>query len=245
MSVSGDHFPEQPWYSYQGGKYDGVMPPYFDRNDFRWLEDSEQQFAKVKSAVEDYLRKRNKSLDPYFLNTHSTRKDSWKGLTFYSWGKRMPVCNEVPEIEQFFLSMPGMISAAISQLEAHSEIDAHCGDTNTVIRFHMGLRVPAGLPECGIVVRGEKQQWTEGRWLIFCDAHEHAVWNKTDTDRYVFIVDLIHPALLHQRKNICSNGISINKIQQLDLKKPWVAKLPGPVRGAIRHWYKFAAWLSL
>lgn len=228
-----------------GGDYHGVMPAYFNRDDFPWLEETEKKFGEVKSAIEAYLQKRGKSLDPYFLYTHSTRKDSWRGLTFYSWGKRMPSCDEIPEAEKFFKSIPGMISAAISQLDAKSGIDPHHGDSNTIIRFHMGLRVPAGLPECGIMVNGEKREWTEGKWMIFCDAHEHSVWNNTGQDRYIFIVDIVHPALEKQKKNICANGISLNKIQQLDLKRPLVKKLPGPVRGAIRHWYKLWAWLSL
>jgi ornithine lipid ester-linked acyl 2-hydroxylase len=245
MSTSISHFPEAPWYSYKGGKYSGMMPAYFDPKDFPWIEEQEKGFPIVKAAIEKYLQQQNKSLEPYFLYTHSTRKDSWRGMRFFSWGKRLSACDEIPEAEAFFRSIPGMISASISQLAPQSGIAPHCGDSNTIVRFHMGLRVPAGLPACGIKVRGEEAEWTEGKWLVFCDAHEHSVWNNTDEDRYIFIVDIVHPGLLHQQKNICANGISLNKIQKLDLDHPWATRLPGPVRGAIRHWYKLWAWLSL
>eukprot|EP00966_Prymnesium_polylepis_P084105 1946792-Prymnesium_polylepis.2 len=44
-------------------------------------------------------------------------------------------------------------------------------------------------------VAGEERRWEVGRALIFDDAFEHEVWNDTDAERVVLLLDLWHPDL--------------------------------------------------
>ncbi|CAN5147076.1 hypothetical protein BH09BAC5_BH09BAC5_25260 [soil metagenome] len=67
-----------------------------------------------------------------------------------------------------------MLSAGISRLAPHTEIQPHFGDTNMIARCHFGLSIPSGLSECGIQENDKKREWEEGKWLVFCDAHQHS-----------------------------------------------------------------------
>jgi len=50
-------------------------------------------------------------------------------------------------------------------------------------------------------VAGIQQHWTEGRCNIFNDFWEHEVWNRTNADRLVLLIDLWHPDItLRERR---------------------------------------------
>jgi aspartate beta-hydroxylase len=52
------------------------------------------------------------------------------------------------------------------------------------------------VPEAARIRIGEeKYEWREGRCLIFDDSFEHEVWNDSDSERVVLIIDFWHPEL--------------------------------------------------
>src|SRR5260221_13721944 len=62
-----------------------------------------------------------------------------------------------------------------------------------VLRYHLGLKIPASDDRCGIRVGGEVARWEEGRSLVFDDTFEHEAWNDTDQTRVVLFVDVVRP----------------------------------------------------
>ena len=84
-------------------------------------------------------------------------------------------------------------------------MEPHRGDTNAVMRCHLGVEIPSGLPECGLQASSEQQGWYEGKWLFFNDAFKHSAWNNTDKRRIVIIMDVIRPEFLHKQRTICAN----------------------------------------
>jgi aspartyl/asparaginyl beta-hydroxylase (cupin superfamily) len=84
-------------------------------------------------------------------------------------------------------------SVFFSRLAPGSHIIPHCGPHNLRIRAHLGLIVPGG--NCQMRVGTETRCWTAGEVLLFDDSFEHEVWNETQFDRYVLIVDVWHPSL--------------------------------------------------
>ncbi|MGL4597568.1 MAG: aspartyl/asparaginyl beta-hydroxylase domain-containing protein [Bacteroidia bacterium] len=239
--------PEPLWFSYMnGGKYNGHLPAYYKPEEFSWVAETEKEFTSLKQSIETYLQKHGKSIEPYFLKRLMSEPDSWRVKDFFFWGNRNnESCDDAPEIEAFFKKIPGLVSASISLLHAGAEVTPHCGDTNTVVRGHLGLTIPAGLPACGFEVAGEKRAWLEGKWLLFTDAHEHRAWNHATEPRAILIIDVLQPHLINSKKNICSNSLSLIRLQQLELKNKFVRNLPGPIRGMIRYAYKFGFYFNL
>jgi ornithine lipid ester-linked acyl 2-hydroxylase len=237
---------EKPWFAYMGGQYSGQLPAWFNTEDFGWVQETESSFENFRVDLEKYLDSLHDKIEPYFLKDITSREGSWRMRTFYLWGQRNDdSCNAAPEVEVFFKNIPGMVSASVSILEGDAEISGHYGDSNTVVRGHLGIRIPGGLPHCAMEVGGEARAWEEGKWLLFCDAHFHRAWNRTGRSRYIVMMDVIQPHFLNQQKNICANALSLIRLQQVENKISLVKKLPGFMRGIIRNWIKLGIYLGV
>lgn len=233
--MSKEYINEPAWYSYMG-PYKGIHPAYYENNDYSWVSETESRYPEFKEGLEKYLKSHGEHMIPYFLKTLPTKYGNWKMAPFFFWGKRIDEsCDAAPEVEAFLKTIPGLLTATVSWLEPNTEIKAHYGDSNVMIRAHLGLKIPAGLPECGLEVCGEQRGWEEGKWILFCDAQYHRAWNNTDEVRYVLIADIIHPHFLKDQEDICLNVHSLLRLQQIEMRHNFVQKLPGFVRGIIRH----------
>lgn len=230
---------EPIWYSFSGKIYNGNFPAYWDVQEFKWTAWAEEHFERIRSGAERYLNDLGDSLQPYFHEGLISKQKAWKLEPFYNWGKRNEkACSAVPELDELFQRIDGLTSAALSRLEPGADILPHYGDTNAVLRCHLGLSIPTGLPECGLEVKGEKREWKEGHWLMFCDAHMHRAWNHSTFPRHILIIDVLLPDYAKELKSVCNNVRSLHELQQLEQRHPFVKQLPGPVRGAIRHYLK-------
>ncbi len=227
------------WYSYKGGSYAGSQPAFFDPINFTWLDQTAAKFPFWKAEIESYIQHHEENLQQYFNNELSSKKSAWKVEPFYSWGIRNDIsCNKCPNLDAFFKTIPGLTSAAISWLDAGTEIYPHHGDTNAIIRAHLGIFIPAQIPDCGIQVKDETRSWQEGQWLLFCDAHKHRAWNNTTLPRCVLIVDILLPTFKNKQAEIFKNVRSLHALQQLEKRHPVIKKLPSKIRGIIRHLLK-------
>ena len=57
--------------------------------------------------------------------------------------------------------------------------------------------------------------WQEGKVLVFDDSFEHEVWNLSNEERLIFIVDIFHPDLSeNQKKDRKYMEMNVNKIVQ-------------------------------
>lgn len=224
------------WYSYWGTAYTGSYAAFTDPHEFTWALWAEENFARIRADIETRLNTQGHTLKPYFYGSLVSRPDAWKVEPFYFWGQRNDAaCKSIPALDELFARIPGLTSAALSVLDAESDIHAHYGDTNAIVRCHFGLQIPGELPDCGLEVNGKQRAWEEGRWLMFCDAHLHRAWNHTPHTRYVLIVDVLRPEFEKSKTEICANVRSMLDLQALEQTYPLVKRLPGKLRGIIRR----------
>lgn len=246
MNKSKLHFDEEPWYSYQGGEYNGSLAAYYDPTDFDWVPSTEKQFPAFRKHLETYLNGVSGKMEPYFLRSLMSKENSWKVKSFFGWGQRIDeTCDQAPEVEKFFKSIPGMVSASVSLLEANTSIAPHYGDSSAVFRCHLGIRIPAGLPDCGLEVNNESKAWEEGKWTIFCDAVYHRAWNNTNEPRYIVMMDVLRPEFISQKRNVCSNVLSLLHLQKLEIRFPSLKKMSGFGRGIVRVCLKMQYYTGL
>ncbi|HTF04406.1 MAG TPA: aspartyl/asparaginyl beta-hydroxylase domain-containing protein [Bacteroidia bacterium] len=230
-----------PWYCYKGGEPDPGLPAFFDDVNWQWIKDGEKKFSVIRTEIENLLKQKHGILEPYF-HTSLIETGKWEVVDFYFWNKKHEAhCAACPELAQWLKEIPGMTTAGVSRLAPHTEIKPHPGDTNTIARCHFGLVIPAGLPECGIKVKGETRAWEEGKFTVFCDSFIHSAWNYSDKFRYVLIIDVVLPRFIEQQKEISKNVRSFLRLQELMEKRPWIRKLPGPILGMMRHFFKFTS----
>lgn len=225
----------EPWYMVNGGRYPGEDPYFYDPAQFPWVETLEDNWRTIRDELEALLADQGKErLKPYFNRVMVFPPKQWKTLGFYFWGFRMhDNCRRCPNLTRLLESIPGMTAGSLSVLEAGANINPHQGDTNAIIRAHLGLRIPAGLPECGFQVGPEIGPWEEGKMLLFCDAHTHTAWNHSKERRLILIVDVMLPEFAARRNAICSHVLASALMQRAYQRFAWLNRFPGRTQYAL------------
>lgn len=148
--------------------------------------------ASARAIAEEFA-----ALRPELLSDETediARMGRWSVLFLEKNGVRQDeVCKLCPTaaavLDAHRREIGGAGVAYFSCLDPGTHIAPHRGATNTRLRLHLGLEVPA---ECGMSVGGVDGSWQEGRCLVFDDSFIHSVWNDSKRRRVVLIVDLWH-----------------------------------------------------
>lgn len=212
------------WYSFlDRSDYKGSEPYFFDTAQFAWAKNVEANWTTIRSEL-DKLLATDATMNPYFDPNLVTKAQSWKTIAFGAWGVWFGQnCRKVPKTIALLQKIPGCVSASFNLLDPHSSIKPHNGDTNAIVRCHLGLHIPAGLPQVGFRVGNEERAWENGKLLIFCDAHRHTAWNESDQKRYILLFDVVRPEYIQQKKRVCSRVLASLFLQSA------VSKLPTPI----------------
>ena len=108
-----------------------------------------------------------------------------------------------PYVEDLLSEIPYLISASISVLKPGAKILPHTGNTNGIMRYHLGLKIPAAYPECGMTINGVNISWQKGHDLMFCDMKLHSVQNLSEKSRYILLLDVVRPEFYNIADIIC------------------------------------------
>jgi aspartyl/asparaginyl beta-hydroxylase (cupin superfamily) len=131
-------------------------------------------------------------MEEYISNTVDTDK-GWKVFFLYAMGEKPEAnCARCPRTSALLDRVPNRMQAFFSILEAGKSIPTHCGPYRGYIRYHLGLVVPENDPPT-IRIRDQFYTWKEGESVLFDDSWDHEVFNKSDGDRVVLIVDIRRP----------------------------------------------------
>ncbi|OQX29328.1 MAG: hypothetical protein B0D92_04210 [Spirochaeta sp. LUC14_002_19_P3] len=115
---------------------------------------------------------------------------AWRTFIIKGFDKWIPAnAEKVPETTKLLEKIPRVSLAMFSIIDGGKHIPPHYGFFKSVLRYHLGLMIPAG--ECYIVVDGEKYSWSEGDHVLFDDTYRHEVWNKTSERRAVLFLDIL------------------------------------------------------
>lgn len=203
------------WYEIYGERFTGGEPAFYDSADFPWIKHLEENWHVIRGELEALLAREQQRLKPYFIKLSFPPK-AWKTLGLYFWKYRNHRnCRDCPQTVRILESLPNMIGGSLSVLEPGSNINPHHGDTNAIIRIHLALSTPAPLPACGLQVGKEIRSWEDGKALMFCDAHPHTAWNRSDRRRLVLIVDVVRPQFAAQTDAVCCHVLASYGVQVL------------------------------
>lgn len=222
------------WYSAFGGRYNGPEPGWFEREDFPWVRELERDWTTIRDELLALARRDGSRLGVYFNHAMAFPPKSWRtmGLLFWSWRMHGNI-RACPQTMAVLSRLPQVTSASLNALAPGSNINPHQGDTNAVIRIHLPLIVPAGLPDCGFQVGDEARAWTEGQALLFLDAKTHFAWNRSDATRYVLVLDVFRPEFSAQKAQVCANVLASIAMQGIYQRLPALNRLSGGFRLAL------------
>lgn len=206
----------KPYYIYHAGiegPYSGPEDGFFDTSEISWVKSLEDNWEKVLAELEVNS---NINFSTAEVSEFQSEADSWQTIGFMFWSRmHKSKMKAFPETTALLNQVPNLLGASINRLKAGSEITLHKGETNSIYRCHLGLKVPGKLPEIGFQVNNEHKNWENGKLLAFCDAHQHRAWNNTKEDRYILLLDVLRPEYADQKYSICAHVLAINTLQLL------------------------------
>ncbi|MGP8216279.1 MAG: aspartyl/asparaginyl beta-hydroxylase domain-containing protein [Bacteroidia bacterium] len=217
------------WYGSSKYAYDKNNIRYYNVNDYTWATDIEKNWGEIKSELQNLITEKDKNFTSNaeaYKGVDITGK--WSSLSSMFWGLNTSASfvRKCPRLFALLRNSPGIVSVSLSRLEPHTKIGEHHGETNAIIRCHLGIEIPSGLPACGMNVAGEERGWEEGKWLFFNDAQNHFAWNDTDKRRILLITDMIRPEFLHKKNLICAKILAAYFIGQREIKYTFIRNLP-------------------
>lgn len=215
-------------FNLRSSEYHGSLPYFYSDTDFPELILIKNNWKKIFEEIQVYEREHGNITG---ISTYSppelVGENPWNNIylenfmwQFHNHRKHFPVtCSLLNKI-------PGFTLAAISILSPQSTIEPHYGDTNAIIRCHLGLHIPAPYPVCGIRVGNEERGWENGELTIFSEAHYHTVWNRTNIKRYLLVFDIIHPWWAKNKSWVCSKVLGAQTYIFVEKKLPILKNLP-------------------
>ena len=235
---------EKPAYFVTHNTYNGPQPAYYERSDFPQADLLENNWQLIKEEMLGATGPQVAS--PIYNPNQATGEDKWKMVIFYNYlWKKDSSCKKYPKTHALLKQINGLTYAALNLLEPHSDIKAHHGDTNTTIRCHLGIDIPAPLPDCGLEVKGEQRSWQNGKILLFSDAHLHRAWNHSDNKRYVFVVDIIRPEYYSSRYWICAGVLCALSTKAIGEKFGLIGKIPFAFYSPVYFLIRVGWWLRI
>jgi beta-hydroxylase len=165
---------------------------FFEPRDFPWVSELEAAYPEI---LAEYRRIARQNLPNYQdieeVNTQINTDDRWKTYFLHYYGYRLAKAErECPATLAALAKVPGLQFAMFSILSPGKHIAAHKGPYAGVLRYHLGVDVPAG---CILRIDDERRSWSNGQSLVFDDSFEHEVWNQSDQARCVLFVDFERP----------------------------------------------------
>ncbi len=208
--------------------YNGSLPCFYSQEEFPELFPLIQNWQSILQEVKQYEMAHGSisGIDTYSPpELNSTNVWSNVYLRNFMWNFKknqrfFPITYSV--INQ----IGGCTLAAVSILAPGGKIAPHYGDTNAIIRCHLGLDIPEAYPTCGIRVKDEEKGWANGSVIIFTEAHRHTTWNLSKKKRYLLVVDIIHPKWRDKKLLICSKVLGAQSYVFLEKKIALLKKLP-------------------
>ncbi len=222
-------------------KYKGVEPHFPSVSKLNGIEELEKNYSVVLNELQDYLKQY--VLESQFNTMMVEKPKSWKVRSLRVWGVEMyEIQKHFPQTLKLLSNIEGVVNVGFNLLEPQSAIKSHCGDTNAIIRCHLGLVIPAENETCAIKVNHEIKNWQQGRVIGFIDAYDHEAWNRTDKQRIIMLFDILQPEFKSQKHKICGVVLASFYMQQLgnvfprlySLNPKWLYPITYPLSFLIR-----------
>lgn len=208
-------------------EYNGKLENFYSPDSFPELAYVKENWKVIRDEVLEYERNHGNLAGQNAVNVAGVAGEPWTLLYLKSFNRQFPKNKKkFPKTAAIFDSIPNVVFAAVSILPPKTKILPHHGDTNGIVRSHLGLVIPAPYPDIAIKVREEERGWEEGEIFCFINVHRHEVWNNTNERRYILLFDFVPKPLQHRILEICSKGLGSQSYNALYVKFGWYRKLP-------------------
>ena len=218
--------PEPVYYYVTGAWYKGRLPVFYDPATLPGARILEDNFETIRDEVMAYFHAHGGEMKANFT-PYAYKEKGWKTVNLFSYFfEYRENCRKFPKTTAIVRSIPNVSMAQIAVIDPHTRVKAHFGDTNVVVRMHLGLSVPGGLPELGLRAKRGYITWTEGKVWAFNIAHRHYAWNQTDRPRVALVVDTIRAEYHDRRFAIAGNCLAAIAMKAFATRYPATKHMP-------------------
>ena len=224
------------------GDYAGTGPVFYPREECPWLDAMEREWRTVRAELEAYLDGGRRTLAASYV-PDDVAIQGWRSINFVTYRHwYRPNCAPFPRTVALLRSIPYLTSAFINLLEPGATLPPHNGDTDATYRSHLGLIVPSESVEaCGLAVHDQQIGWREGGTFAFNEAFRHHVWNRTDRDRVIMVIDVMRPEYRSRGIAICGDVLAAMALTGFETAVPPLRRLHGVGRRMLHRTLGLAA----
>ncbi len=171
--------------------------PFAETTEFPHLLEIEKNWEKIQEEAQKILLHREAI--PLFQEVSSDQKKISTGTnwrTFFLYGFGIPFAknsSQAPVTTRSIEHAENLQTAWFSILAPGYHIPHHRGVTKGILRYHLGLIIPKDYEKCRIRIADEVRPWRPGKGFVIDDTFDHEVWNDTDEERVILIVDFDRP----------------------------------------------------
>lgn len=173
-----------------------------DKAFFPWIAALERNWQAIRDEALAIRAKDIPSLgDISFDHGRIAADRRWRTLFLKGYGYRMPGnAARAPVTAALVEKIPGLVTANFSVMEAGGHIPRHYGMTKGMLTYHLALKAPREREKCRMHIEEGDQlhvlHWEDGQSFLFDDMFNHEVWNETDEDRYILLIQIRRPCRL-------------------------------------------------
>ena len=173
--------------------YPRTRPPWEDSEDearFPWISSLREGWPAIRAELTSYLASARQFRSEDGILSNPGR---WKSIVLFPREMQAGLRSHFPETCRILESIPGILTYSFLRLEGKSTVKPHHGQTDAVVRCHLGVAIPGSLPGTAMEVDGKPRAWRDGEVLLFNDAYLHTAYNGTDEPRDILIFDVWRP----------------------------------------------------
>jgi ornithine lipid ester-linked acyl 2-hydroxylase len=193
-----------------------------DKSAFPWVAQLERHWDTIREEATRIRAEDIPSLgDISFDHGRIAADRRWRAFFLRGYGYRLEGnCARAPVTASLVDKVPGLVTANFSVMEAGGHIPRHWGMTKGMLTYHLALKVPENREKCRMnVEEGDTihvMVWKEGESFIFDDMFNHEVWNETDEDRYILLIQIKRPCTFwgNALQNLFLTGVRYSRFVQ-------------------------------
>lgn len=207
----------------------------------------EENYAVIKQEVLEFYEREGETTLQANFTPYKYKEEGWRTINLLSFMLMYPgAIKKLPKTWEILRNIPDMVGVTMAVLKPHTRIKAHFGDSNAIVRTHLGLVIPGKYPELGLRNGSQEKCWEEGKTFAITIAHRHYAWNNTDRKRIILMVDTINPDFKGRKMWICSLLLAAAVMKFIATKIPPLKKAPAffprmlhPLFGSIFYVFLF------
>ena len=197
-----------------------------DKSFFPWIAMLESRWQDIRDEAVRIRAEDIPSLGEISFDHGRIAADRrWRAFFLKGYGYRMKSnAARAPLTAALLEKVPGLVTANFSVLEAGGHIPRHWGMTKGMLTWHLSLKAPKDREKCRMhVEEGDTVHilhWDDGQSFLFDDMFNHEVWNETDEDRYILLIQIKRPCRWRGNliQEIFLNGVRHSRFVQ-DIRK--------------------------